>query len=137
MFSKPSGNLTVVQVNLCQKLLFLHQLTHNMTTDCSLNHQNQAQNMLCTQIIFCFCFDIQNNLCTQHVLNVFSTCSELAIFMYWTRNSMMQEYVLLKNIYLYLINEQKAGRNISYPKVSLFFHVCLCFGSQFWISETF
>ena len=25
-----------VQVNLCQKLLILHQLTHNMTTDCSL-----------------------------------------------------------------------------------------------------
>ena len=26
-----------VQVNLCQKLLFLHQLTHNMTKDCPLN----------------------------------------------------------------------------------------------------
>ena len=24
-----------VQVNLCQKLLFLHQLTHNMSKDCS------------------------------------------------------------------------------------------------------
>ena len=24
-----------VQIDLCQKLLFLHQLTHNMTTDCS------------------------------------------------------------------------------------------------------
>ena len=29
---------TLLQVNLCQKLLFLHQLTHNMTTDCSLNY---------------------------------------------------------------------------------------------------
>ena len=28
-----------------------------------------AQNMLCTQIVFCF--DIQNNLCTQHVLSMF------------------------------------------------------------------
>ena len=28
-----------IQVNLCQKLLFLHQLTHNMTTDCSLNYK--------------------------------------------------------------------------------------------------
>ena len=27
------------QVNLCQKLLFLHQLIHNMTTDCSLNYK--------------------------------------------------------------------------------------------------
>ena len=31
----------LVQVNLCQKLSFLHQLTHNMTTDCSWNyHEN-------------------------------------------------------------------------------------------------
>ena len=30
---------SVVQVNLCQKFLFLHQLTHNMTTDCSLNYK--------------------------------------------------------------------------------------------------
>ena len=28
-----------LQVNLCQKLLFLHQLAHNMTTDCSLNYK--------------------------------------------------------------------------------------------------
>ena len=28
-----------IQVNLCQKLLFLHQLTNNMTTDCSLNYK--------------------------------------------------------------------------------------------------
>ena len=32
----------VVQVNLCQKLLFLHQLTHNMTTDCALNYKFNA-----------------------------------------------------------------------------------------------
>ena len=30
---------TSVQVNLCQKLLILHHLTHNMTTDCSLNYK--------------------------------------------------------------------------------------------------
>ena len=30
---------SLLQVNLCQKLLFLHQLTHNMTTDCSLNYK--------------------------------------------------------------------------------------------------
>ena len=28
-----------VQVNLFQKHLFLHQLTHNMTKDCSLTYQ--------------------------------------------------------------------------------------------------
>ena len=31
--------MDVIQVNLCQKLLFFHQLTHNMTTDCSLNYK--------------------------------------------------------------------------------------------------
>ena len=28
-----------VQVNLCQKLLFLHQLTHNIMRDCSWNYK--------------------------------------------------------------------------------------------------
>ena len=32
------GLYVQVQVNLCQKLLFLHQLTHNMTADCSMNY---------------------------------------------------------------------------------------------------
>ena len=60
----------LLQVNLCQKLLFLHQLTHNMTTDCSLNcsiHEifklKPGMNMLCTGIVS----DIQDHLCT-HVL---------------------------------------------------------------------
>ena len=29
----------IVQVNLCQKLLFSYQLTHNITTDCPLNYK--------------------------------------------------------------------------------------------------
>ena len=41
------------KVNLCQKHLFLYHLTHNMTTDCSLNYKFstwklQAQNLLYT-----------------------------------------------------------------------------------------
>ena len=46
---------TVLQVNLCQKHLFLPQLTHNMMTDCSW--KLQAQNMLrtcCVQKLFSF-----------------------------------------------------------------------------------
>ena len=47
---------TIVQVNLCQKRSFFHQLTHNMTTDCSWNdkfstRKIQVQNMLCTKIV--------------------------------------------------------------------------------------
>ena len=51
--------LKEVQVNLCQKHLFLDQLTHNMTNDCSLIYQLstwklQAQNMgrTCVQKLF-------------------------------------------------------------------------------------
>ena len=81
------NDIHLLQVNLCQNHLFLHQLTHNMTTDCSLNYKFstwkfQAQNMLCTQIVFLFCFDIQNNLCTQHVLSLEFSCTELIIS--WT-----------------------------------------------------
>jgi hypothetical protein len=47
-----------VQVNLCQKLFFLHPLTHNMTTDCSsfwkIVSSEYLQNMLCTQIVVLF-----------------------------------------------------------------------------------
>ena len=68
--------LTKVQVNLFQKHLFLHQLTHNMTKDCSV-HENSKLKTCCVQKLFCF--DIQNNLCTQYVLNMFSACNFLVI----------------------------------------------------------
>ena len=81
-FFVSSANL--LQVNLCRKLLFLHQLTHTMITDCPLNHhfstwKFQAQNMLCSQIVFLFWYSEQF---------MYTTCSELGIFMYSTGNSM-------------------------------------------------
>ena len=36
---KSNAPLTLLQVNLCQKLLFLHKLTHNLTTYCLLNYK--------------------------------------------------------------------------------------------------
>ena len=61
-FLKDLQKCHLVQVNLCQKLLFLHQLTHNMTTDFSLNYSYNcnlsSQNMLCTKIVFCIFSDI-------------------------------------------------------------------------------
>ena len=59
-FQKKSFQDHQIQVNLCQKLLFLHQLTHNMTTDCALNYKLitwkfLAQNMgrtCCVQTLF-------------------------------------------------------------------------------------
>ena len=44
-----------VQVNICQKLLFLHQLKHSMTTDYSLFMKivssEYLQDLLCAQIV--------------------------------------------------------------------------------------
>ena len=36
--------IDAIQVNLCQKLVFFHQLSHNMTTDCSLNYKFNTWN---------------------------------------------------------------------------------------------
>ena len=61
----------IVQVNLFQKPSFLHQLTHNMTRDCSLNSPEKYKfRTNCVQF-FLFCFDIQNNTLTIIVHNMF------------------------------------------------------------------
>ena len=53
------------------KILFIDLPVQYMKTTSS----EHGENMLCTKIVFCFCFDIQNNLCTQHVLPMFWACS--------------------------------------------------------------
>ena len=80
-----------VQVSILQKHLFFYELelTHNIAKDCSLNDEfstymkipisEHDENMLYTQIVFCFYFDIQNNLCTQHVLSLEFSCTDLVI----------------------------------------------------------
>ena len=99
----------LLQVNLFQKHLFLYHLTHNMTKDCSLNYEFstwkfQAQNMLRTcweHVVYKNCFlylfwyseQFMYTTFSQHVLNMFASCSELGIFMYWTRN--VQSVVIL------------------------------------------
>jgi hypothetical protein len=71
----PCSTTYHVQVNLCQKHLFSHQLIHNMTKDCSLIYKFstwklKAQNMLCTKIVLNVKTKTKNNLCTQHVLSL-------------------------------------------------------------------
>ena len=51
--------------------LFIELLFHYIKIPSS----EHGEIMLCTQIVFCFCFDIQNNLWKQHVLHMFSLCS--------------------------------------------------------------
>ena len=70
-----------IQVYLFQRQLLL--LTHNMKKDCLLNYKFntwklQAQKMLCAWIVL-------NSKKNQFV---YTTCAELVVFLYWTRNSM-------------------------------------------------
>ena len=67
-----------LQVNLCQKHSFFHQVTHNKTTDWSLNYKFsarklQVQYMLCT--IDCFLFVFVLTFKTIDVHNMYCTCS--------------------------------------------------------------
>ena len=68
-----------LQVNLCQKLSFLNQLTHNMTRDCSLN---PLKNTSSEHFMYTYCFECQNknkktNFCTHHVLNLYFYCNSM------------------------------------------------------------
>ena len=94
VFSKQTIFKWKVQVNLCQKLLFLHQLTHNMMTDCSLFMKivssEYLQNMLCTQIVVFVLFRLSEQFW-------YTTCSpDVASF--WKRftcNNMWRMLVTL------------------------------------------
>ena len=75
-----SNKVLVIQINLFQKYSFLHQSTHNMTSDCSLNYEFstrkiQVQNMLCTKIGLNV--KTKNNFCAQHALNLYFSCNSI------------------------------------------------------------
>ena len=57
----------LLQVNLCQKLSFLNQLTDNMTTDCSLNYKKNTTSE--------YVLDVK----TKTKTFLYTTCSELVI----------------------------------------------------------
>ena len=71
--------MSIIQVNLSQKPSFLHQLTHNMTQDCSLNSPKSSAEHVVYKKCF-FCLDIQNNICSQHVLNLCFSCNSMNNF---------------------------------------------------------
>ena len=61
-----------LQVNLCQKLSFLNQLTQNMTRDCSLN---SPKNTSSEHVVYKYCFECQNkNKIAIFLQNMFWTC---------------------------------------------------------------
>ena len=80
-----SREIAGLQVNLFQEHLFLHQLTHNMTKDCSLNYKLitrklQAQNMGRTCCVHKLFFVLTFRAI--YAQNMFSQCSELVVYMY-------------------------------------------------------
>ena len=96
-----------VQVNLCQKLLFLHQLTHNMMTDCSLNYKFNT---------------IQNNFCTQYVLPMF--CKKKS---FWQRFTCMY--------YVVHIDTVRKSRNITGQNRFKIFLICDANNAKFNLSS--
>ena len=87
-----------LQVNLCQKLLFLHQLTHNMKTDCSLNYKFNTSKF-------------QAQTWGEHVVyRIFFWHSEQ--FLYTTCSPhVLQKEELLTKIYLYYNYNQSNQSN--------------------------
>ena len=71
-----------LKVNICQNLLFLHQLTHNISKDCSLiYHENYKLRTCCVHKLF---WMSKQNKKIMHVHNMFWSCS----FRVRTRKSM-------------------------------------------------
>ena len=69
-FYKNSAEIWVITGKFFQKPSFLHQLTHNMTRDSSLNSpKNTSSELLCTNIVLNV--KTKNNFCTQHVVNLY------------------------------------------------------------------
>ena len=60
----------LVQVNLFQKYLFTGQLTHNMTTNCSMIYEFSTRNFQEQNMSTTYQEHVKNTLFTQIVLNV-------------------------------------------------------------------
>ena len=59
-------NLHLISFNFTARINFISVPVSSR--DCSLN---SPKNTSSQKIGFCFCFDIQNNICTQHVVNLY------------------------------------------------------------------
>ena len=76
-------SVELLQVNLFQKPSFLHQLTHNMTRDCSLN---SPKNTSSEHVVYKYCFECQNKNKKQFL---YTTCCELVFFREFNEQSLV------------------------------------------------
>ena len=77
-----------VKANLFQKLLFLHQFTQNITKDCSLNYKLSMYMRTASSEHVVYINNRYQMSVQKQKQFVYTTCSELVVSMYWTRNSM-------------------------------------------------
>ena len=75
LFQLETKFLPYIQVNLCQKLSFMNQLTQNMTRDCSLNYKKNTSS---EHVVYKYCFECQNKNKKKHFL--YTTCSKVVFF---------------------------------------------------------
>ena len=59
--------------------LFIELPVQYMKIPSSEYGENMMRTCCVHKLFFCFCFDIQNNLCTQYVLSLEFSCTELVI----------------------------------------------------------
>ena len=120
-----SVTLLSVQVNLFQKLLFLNQLIHNMTRDCSLN---SPKNTSSQHVVYKYCFECEKQNRTKVHLKLpqfgtgtsFSEASILAsvnpkydkrLFFEFQKNT-SSEHVVYKNCYFVLTFKTISVKNM-------------------------
>ena len=95
-FKTYHNKILKLQVNICEKLLFLHQLIHNMTTDCSLNYKFntwklQAQTWACGEhVVYRNCFwhseQFLYTTCSPHVLQKEELLTNIFLYNSWFQN---------------------------------------------------
>ena len=61
------------------KTLFIELQGQFMKIARAEHQQNICRTCCLHKFVFCFCFNIQNNLCTQHVVSFEFSCTELLI----------------------------------------------------------
>ena len=66
--------VVAIQVNLCQKLSFSNQLTHNIMRDCSFNSLKNTSSEL---VVYKYCFECQKNNKKQFL---YTTCSKIVFW---------------------------------------------------------
>ena len=99
------GRELLVQVNLFQKASFLHQVTHNMTRDCSLNSPKKFRTCCVQKLVFVLTFKtiFVHNLSELVFFREFNEQSLVLFWVNWFKNERFwHKLTLNQKIYINL-----------------------------------